>query len=154
PSVRRHARADRRRLQPCVTPPPVGGGRDLSAISHGGQTMTAAIRNYVRWLLAIALVVTAQARGRASDWPGGGGPTGLGYCDAKDLPLTWNAKTGDNIRWKSLLHGGAKNNPDFTSPGWSSPIVWRDRIFLTTAVWPMNLSDKERRAVIAEHHVL
>src|SRR5205823_1546075 len=34
-----------------------------------------------------------------------------------------------------------------------SPIVWRDRIFLTTATWPMGLTEKERRASIAEHHV-
>jgi len=77
----------------------------------------------------------------------------MGYTDEKDLPLTWNGKTGENVVWKTLLHGGAKNNPDFTSPGWSSPIVWGDRIFLTTAIWPGGLTDKERRASIAEHHV-
>ena len=27
-----------------------------------------------------------------------------------------DAKTGKNVLWKTLLHGGAKNNPDFTSP--------------------------------------
>jgi outer membrane protein assembly factor BamB len=54
-----------------------------------------------------------------------------------------------------MLHGGAKNNPDFTSPGWSSPIVWGDRVFLTTAIWTdKTLTDKERRKVINEHHVL
>jgi outer membrane protein assembly factor BamB len=91
---------------------------------------------------------------RAGDWPGWRGPTGLGHTDETNLPLTWDGKKAANILWKTLLHGGGKNNPDFTSPGWSSPIVWRDRVFLTTAVWPMGLSDKERRASIAEHHVL
>jgi outer membrane protein assembly factor BamB len=90
----------------------------------------------------------------AEDWPGWRGPTGLGYSKEKNLPLTWDGKTGKNILWKSLLHGGAKNNPDFTSPGWSSPIVCKGRVFLTTAIWPQGLTDKERRASIAEHHVL
>jgi outer membrane protein assembly factor BamB len=91
---------------------------------------------------------------QANDWPAWRGPTGLGYTEEKDLPLTWDAKKGTNILWKTLLHGGSKNNPDFTSPGWSSPIVWGKRIFLTTATWPQGLTDKERRTSIAEHHVL
>ena len=103
---------------------------------------------------AILMLAVVPANGRAGDWPGWRGPSGLGYCDEKDLPLTWNGKSGENIVWKTLLHGGSKNNPDFTSPGWSSPIVWRDRIFITTAIWPAGLSDKERRASINEHHVL
>jgi outer membrane protein assembly factor BamB len=105
-------------------------------------------------LLALCLLGALQIFSRAEDWPGWRGPTGLGYSKEKELPLTWNGKTGQNVLWKSLLHGGAKNNPDFTSPGWSSPIVFKDRIFLTTAIWPQGLSDKERRASIAEHHVL
>src|SRR6516164_4829199 len=115
-----------------------------------------------RWLplivsacLVVSMLCTAPTRIWAGEWPGWRGPTGLGYTDERDLPLTWNGKSGQNILWKSLLHGGAKNNPDFTSPGWSSPIVWGDRVFLTTAIWTdKKLSDKERRKVIAEHHVL
>jgi len=108
------------------------------------------------WMLSLALAILCllQVASFAEDWPGWRGPTGLCYSKEKDLPLTWNVKTGENILWKTLLHGGAKNNPDFTSPGWSSPIVSRGRIFLTTAIWPQGLSDKERRASIAEHHVL
>jgi outer membrane protein assembly factor BamB len=102
----------------------------------------------------IALTLLCAPPAQASDWPGWRGPTGLGYADEKDLPLTWNDKTGDNIVWKAPLHGGAKHNPDFTSPGWSSPIVWGDHIFLTTATWPEGLTDKARRDSIAEHHVL
>jgi outer membrane protein assembly factor BamB len=90
----------------------------------------------------------------AGDWPGWRGPTGLGYTDEKDLPLTWNGKIGKNILWKTLLHGGSKKNPEFSSPGWSCPIVWRDRIFLTTAVWPDGLTEKERRQAIPEQHLL
>src|SRR6516164_4926255 len=90
----------------------------------------------------------------AADWPGWRGPTGLGYTEEKDLPLTWDAKTGKNVLWKTLLHGGVRNNPEFSSPGWSCPIVWGDRLFLTTAVWPQGMSQEERRKSIPEHHVL
>jgi outer membrane protein assembly factor BamB len=96
----------------------------------------------------------ATSAGRAGDWPGWRGPTGLGYTDEKDLPLTWNGKAGQNVLWKTLLHGGGKQNPEFSSPGWSSPIVWRDRVFLTTSVWPAGLPEKERRASLAAQHVL
>ena len=100
------------------------------------------------------LLLAVPAASRAEDWPGWRGPTGLGYSKEKDLPLTWDGKTGQNVLWKSPLHGGGKNNPEFSSPGWSSPIVWRDRIFLTTSTWPAGLTEKERRSSIAEHHVL
>jgi outer membrane protein assembly factor BamB len=91
----------------------------------------------------------------AENWPCWRGPTGQGHCSEKDLPLEWNAKTGKNILWKAMLHGGARNNPDMTSPGWSCPVVWGDRVFLTTAIWKPDVKDqKERRTIIAEHHVL
>jgi outer membrane protein assembly factor BamB len=111
--------------------------------------------------LAILLLIgaprpafTIQEGSRIGNWPGWRGPTGLGYTDEKDLPLTWNGKTGQNVLWKTLLHGGRKENPEFSSPGWSSPIVWRDRVFLTTSVWPAGLAEKERRDSIAAEHVL
>jgi outer membrane protein assembly factor BamB len=111
-----------------------------------------------KWLrmgfVALAFLLVMQNGAHAGDWPGWRGPTGLGYTDEKDLPLTWNGKTDENVLWKSLLHGGGKKNPEFTSPGWSSPIVWRDRVFLTTATWPEGVPKKTRRATIAEHHVL
>lgn len=82
------------------------------------------------------------------------GPSGLGYCDDKDLPIKWDGKTGENIVWKAQLHGGAKRDQEWTSPGWSCPIVWKDRIFITTAIFPAGQSKEERRATIGEHHVL
>jgi outer membrane protein assembly factor BamB len=106
-------------------------------------------------VLAIAASVhAASSPSRAGDWPGWRGPTGLGYTEGKDLPLTWNGKTGQNVLWKALLHGGGKQNPEFSSPGWSSPIVCRDRVFLTTSVWPGGMTEKERRQSIPAQHVL
>jgi outer membrane protein assembly factor BamB len=39
-------------------------------------------------------------------------------------PLPWNVATGENVRWKTAIPG----------VGHSSPIVWGDRVFVTTAV--------------------
>jgi outer membrane protein assembly factor BamB len=104
-------------------------------------------------ILGTVLSVLLPGVSRAGDWPGWRGSTGLGYTDEKDLPLTWNGKTGQNILWKAPIPGcGPK--ADFTSPGPSSPIVWRDRVFITTSVWDPKYTKEERRQVIAEHHVL
>jgi outer membrane protein assembly factor BamB len=54
----------------------------------------------------------------ASDWPQFRGPTGQGVSDSK-LPTEWNDTK--NLKWKTALPG----------PGSSSPIVWKDRIFVT-----------------------
>jgi outer membrane protein assembly factor BamB len=112
----------------------------------------AATRTHLGTVLLAGLLISSASL--AGDWPGWRGPTGLGYTDEKELPLKWDGKTGRNILWKTLLHGGRKENPEFSSPGWSSPIVWRDRIFLTTSVWPAGLTEKERRASLAAQHVL
>lgn len=105
-------------------------------------------------LVLLGYFLVLGVEGQAGDWPGWRGPTGLGYTDEKDLPLIWNGKTGQNVLWKTLLHGGRKNNPEFASPGWSSPIVWGNRVFLTTTVWPDGMAEKERRKSIPTQHVL
>jgi outer membrane protein assembly factor BamB len=107
-----------------------------------------------RCCLVLALVLAAGAApGWAGDWPGWRGPTGMGQCDEKDLPLTWDARTGTNVLWKVPLRGG-ETSSEARSPGVSSPIAWRDRVFVTTAVWPAGLAPKDRDRVIAEHHVI
>jgi outer membrane protein assembly factor BamB len=60
----------------------------------------------------------------ANNWPHWRGPIQTGVASAADPPLTWNEADGKNIRWKTEIPGR----------GHSTPIVWGDRIFLTTAV--------------------
>jgi outer membrane protein assembly factor BamB len=101
----------------------------------------------------LALAFCCASNLCASDWPGWRGPTGMGTSDEKSLPLTWDAKKGQNILWKVPLRGG-ETVSDTRSPGVSSPIVWGDRVFVTTAIWPAGLTSKERDKTIAEHHLL
>ena len=58
---------------------------------------------------------------QAENWPCFRGPTRQGSSAATGLPLNWSAT--DNVAWKTPIPGEA----------WSSPIVWGDRVFVTTA---------------------
>ncbi|MFA9393019.1 MAG: PQQ-binding-like beta-propeller repeat protein [Prolixibacteraceae bacterium] len=60
----------------------------------------------------------------AFNWPQFRGSHALGISDEANLPLTWNNETGENIRWKTEIPG----------LGHSSPIVWGNRLFVTTAI--------------------
>lgn len=70
-------------------------------------------------LISFALAVALHAE----NWPQFRGPTGLGYTGERELPLTWNAKSGENIAWRAAL-------PKSDNP-WSSPIVSGGRVFVT-----------------------
>lgn len=67
----------------------------------------------------VADVTQAAAADAGGDWPRFRGPGGMGISDATGLPLTWSDT--ENLVWKRELPGA----------GSSSPIVWRDHIYLT-----------------------
>ena len=78
-----------------------------------------------RRLAAVLLCLLVFAfRAHALEWPQFRGPHGAGVADEASLPERWSAK--ENVAWAA----------DIPGRGWSSPIVWRDRIFVTTAVSP------------------
>ena len=68
------------------------------------------------------LVVGLPAALLADNWPQFRGPNGAGVSAESHLPWQWGDTS--NIAWKVPTPGVA----------WSSPIVWGDRVFLTTAV--------------------
>lgn len=70
-------------------------------------------------LLAITSLTTA---GSAANWPQWRGPDGSGISTEKNLPSEWGP--GKNIKWRTPIAGR----------GHSSPIVWGNRVFVTTAV--------------------
>ena len=57
---------------------------------------------------------------RAENWPHWRGPRLTGVSEEKDLPTQWSPT--ENIAWKLPLPG----------PAGSTPVVWDDRIYLTT----------------------
>jgi outer membrane protein assembly factor BamB len=99
-------------------------------------------------LLAPAALLTLAMRVRAEDWPGWRGPTGMGHSREHGLPLTWSATDGTNILWKApLVAGSTKVRLDHNQ---SSPVVYRDRVFVTLSYWPDGKTNKE----FSEHHVV
>lgn len=56
-------------------------------------------------------------------WPQFRGYRATGIATGQDLPLTWDVKTGTHILWKTPIPG----------LGHSSPVVWEDKVFVTTA---------------------
>lgn len=79
--------------------------------------------------LGIAIVTVSAA---AEDWPQFRGPTGQGISAEKNLPTEWS--TTKNVAWKVTVPG----------KGWSSPIVYKGRVYLTAAVKPDTAEGKER----------
>ncbi len=74
-----------------------------------------------RLKLLVLLFIWLTSSVRAENWPAFRGPTGQGISTETGLPLQWS-KTS-NVAWKAEIPG----------EGWSSPIVYGDQVFVTTA---------------------
>ena len=78
--------------------------------------------------LAVWLVLAAcPGLGAATtvDWPQFRGPHASGVSQ-DDAPTAWNVESGENIQWSTSIPG----------LGHASPIIWKDRIYVATAVKP------------------
>ena len=101
-------------------------------------------------LASLLSFVFAASIGSAADWPGWRGPTGMGQTDDQKLPLTWNGKTGENVRWKAALPlQGAADVVNGVDQNQSSPIVHRGKVFVTVSHWTAKTDPKQH----PEHHV-
>ena len=58
------------------------------------------------------------------NWPSFRGPSAAGIAEGYSVPAEWDVEQSKNIRWKTYIPG----------LGHSSPAIWCDRIFITTAV--------------------
>ncbi len=71
--------------------------------------------------IGVVFVLSAGSRGLvAENWPQWRGPLGNGICREKNIPSQWSRTK--NVAWRLKLPG----------PAGASPIVWNDRIFLTS----------------------
>lgn len=69
-------------------------------------------------IAALGLAAPASA----GNWPQFRGPDGRGQSQESDLPTVFGPTT--NVLWKVKIPGVA----------WSSPIVWEEKVFVTTAI--------------------
>ena len=76
-------------------------------------------------ILGSFALAAAPAPPRAGlDWPQFRGIGATGVAEGFSLPTTWNAADGTNILWKTPIPG----------LGLSSPIVWKNDVFISTAI--------------------
>ncbi|HEX8558674.1 MAG TPA: PQQ-binding-like beta-propeller repeat protein [Pyrinomonadaceae bacterium] len=96
---------------------------DRSAWSPAGEARARPARRIVRTAFARA-PARAEPGGARGDWPSFRGRQASGVADGQDLPDRWDGAKGENILWRTPVPGLAH----------SSPVVWGDRIFVTTSV--------------------
>src|ERR1700722_12542696 len=85
----------------------------------------------------IVILQSALALAGSDDWPGWRGPTANGISPLTNVPSSWGADR--NIAWKTPLEGR----------GHSSPVVWGDRLFLTT-----DIEGERVEGVVPPKHIL
>src|SRR5215472_9703468 len=74
--------------------------------------------------LSLAVAAAPAAPRPGTDWPQFRGIDANGIAEGFSLPAKWNPADGTNILWKTAIPG----------LGLSSPIVWGDTVFLSTAI--------------------
>lgn len=72
------------------------------------------------WVLLMGAVSVAGA----DNWPQFRGASARGVADGSTPPAKWDTGSGENIKWKTPIPG----------LGHSSPVIWGDRVFVTTSI--------------------
>lgn len=75
-------------------------------------------------LFSFSFVFNTENNDSSGQWFMYRGNYASGVLDNSGLPGSWDTESGHNIKWKTKIPG----------LGHSSPIVWGDKIFVTTAV--------------------
>ncbi|HWN45401.1 MAG TPA: PQQ-binding-like beta-propeller repeat protein [Thermoanaerobaculia bacterium] len=105
-----------------------GGSIEWARVNQGGELsflgVVTADPTPLRTATAPGTEMKPEPTAAPRPWPQFRGPHASGIGDGQGAPAAWNIATGDGVRFKTPIPG----------IGLSSPIVWGDRIFLTTAV--------------------
>ncbi len=78
----------------------------------------------LRFCSAMILTLWVASSAFAQNWPSFRGANASGVAEGKPAPVKWDAEKNLNIAWKVEIPGLAH----------SSPVVWGDKVFVTTAV--------------------
>ena len=82
------------------------------------QRLRAAVR--LSAALGLYALLVAPALAQQGAWPQFRGPAANPVSEDPGLPATWS--TTENVEWATEVPG----------LGWSSPVVWGDKVFLTS----------------------
>jgi len=76
------------------------------------------------WSLMLITHCAVAQKDDAKQWSQFRGPLASGIIESENLPDKWDVSTGDHIKWKTEIPG----------LGLSCPVIWDDKLFVTTAV--------------------
>lgn len=95
-------------------------------VRYSNPMPTASVEGIRRTCLLLAVFALALPTPVAlgQEWPQFRGPGARGVADGSALPVEWDGETGANILWRTPIPG----------LGHSSPVIWGERLFVTTAV--------------------
>ncbi|MGH9904890.1 MAG: PQQ-binding-like beta-propeller repeat protein, partial [Pyrinomonadaceae bacterium] len=74
--------------------------------------------------LSLLFLLLVSTDGRSQNWPQFRGPGASGVVEGQTAAVTWDAQKSVNTQWKTPIPGLAH----------SSPVVWGDKVFVTTAI--------------------
>jgi len=95
-------------------------GRARGAVARGSSPELLCLG---AWLIQISAAFGAELSDGAN-WPAFRGPQARGVAEGSKVPERWNVEKSENIQWKTPIPG----------LGHSCPVIWGDKIFVTTAV--------------------
>jgi len=75
-------------------------------------------------VIVLACLIAGTSLSAQQHWPSFRGANAAGVADGTPTAVKWNAPAGENVAWKTPVDGVAV----------SSPIVWGNRVFVSTAV--------------------
>jgi outer membrane protein assembly factor BamB len=96
-------------------------GEEPKAVNRNTQPICTLILLLSAFCIAPA---SGQKNPQQANWPSFRGASASGIAEGYLLPSTWDAATSQNISWKTPIPG----------LGHSSPIIWGNRIYLSTAI--------------------
>ena len=73
---------------------------------------------------ALPILLLLAPSSQAQNWPSFRGPNASGVAEGHPTAVSWDATKPTGVRWKAEIPGLAV----------SSPVVWGDTVFVTTAV--------------------
>ena len=82
------------------------------------------MRQRIALCTMVALALAAFPLIADGNWPQFRGAHARGVADGYKTPVEWDVASGKNVKWKTAIPG----------LGHSSPVIWGDRVFITTAV--------------------
>lgn len=97
------------------------------ATVEAGAANTASAASDQKETTPVAAIPAKTKRDRVTTskhWPSFRGPFASGVADGQNPPATWDVEKAQNVKWKTPIPGMSH----------ASPVIWGDRVFITTAV--------------------